>query len=63
MDGPSHYREAEHLVKALPSCMCETTGCIHEQMQLQRAQVHATLALTAATVDLDDGDLWAQVIL
>ena len=29
---------------------------------IARAQVHATLALTAATVDLDDGDAWQPLV-
>ena len=37
-DGPSHYREAERLV----------TG---DDQDIAAAQVHATLALAAATID------------
>jgi hypothetical protein len=63
MTGPEHYREAERLAQwagdyeegAQPDTVHVQAG--------QLAQVHALLALTAATVDLDDGDLWAQVIL
>jgi hypothetical protein len=51
MTGPEHWREAEHLVTALPSCACQHSGCWHEQMQIARAQVHATLALAATQVD------------
>ena len=63
MTGPQHWAKAEeHLAKA---ASIETDG--HEDGMsawYQRQGIgHALLALTAATVDLDDGDLWAQVIL
>jgi hypothetical protein len=38
MNGPEHYREAERLM----------TG---DDMEIAQAQVHATLALAAATVE------------
>lgn len=40
MTGPEHYAEAERLLKANP---------IQEPGNIDRAQVHATLALAAAT--------------
>ncbi len=59
MTGPEHYREAEqHLRWAIES---EQDGN-GERFNLAVAQVHATLAVAAATVGLDDGDIWAAVI-
>jgi hypothetical protein len=62
MTGPEHYREAEHLVTAPPSCACNHSGCWHEQMQIARAQVHATLALAAATA-VNDFQKWCAVAI
>ena len=54
--GPDHYREAERLL---------TSGS-HEAEATARAQVHATLALTAATAVPATTDAvlepWLQVI-
>jgi hypothetical protein len=47
--GPELFREARELAIGDPGCACEKSCCIHEQVQLQRAQVLATLALAAAT--------------
>lgn len=65
--GPHHYTEAERLIKIAereygdsqagdPYPACAAT--------LAAAQVHATLALAAATVvDLDEGDsAWMDVL-
>lgn len=52
MTGPELFRESQSLAHDDPGCACEVTCCIHEQVQLQRAQVLATLALAAATADL-----------
>ena len=51
MDGPSNYREAV-LITEDSRCDygCPHTGCQHEMAYLARAQVHATLALTAAVI-------------
>jgi hypothetical protein len=49
MTGPELYRESVSLAHDDPGCACERTCCIHEQVQLQRAQVLATAALAAAT--------------
>ena len=49
MTGPENYREAERILRDDSDCICETTGCAHEAAQLNRALVHATLALAAAT--------------
>ena len=46
MNGPEHYREAERLVGV--SKMHATTD-ENREIALARAQVHATLALAAAT--------------
>jgi hypothetical protein len=46
MTGPEHYREAE---KLLDEANAEPAGSEMERYQLDAAQVHATLALTAAT--------------
>lgn len=64
MTGPEHYRQAEVMAAAALEYKDETDQPETHHVQLgQLAQVHAILALAAATVDLDDGDLWAQVIL
>jgi hypothetical protein len=49
MTGPEHWEEADRILTG-ESCDygCPHTGCIHEAAYLARAQVHATLALTAA---------------
>ena len=50
MNGPQHYREAERRVTA--SDWQRQQGDMECAMhELAAAQVHATLALTAATVD------------
>jgi len=51
MTGPNNYREAV-LITEDSRCDygCPHTGCPHEMAYLARAQVHATLALTAATL-------------
>lgn len=53
MNGPQHWREADLILTgdADPcSYGCPHNGCPHEMAMLTRAQVHATLALTAATM-------------
>ena len=51
MTGPNNYREAV-LITEDSRCDygCPHTGCPHEMAYLARAQVHATLALTAAVI-------------
>jgi hypothetical protein len=51
MTGPNNYREAV-LITEDSRCDygCPHTGCQHEMAYLARAQVHATLALTAAVI-------------
>ena len=46
MTGPEHYREAED---ALETAAEEEIGSTGERYYLDKAQVHATLALAAAT--------------
>ncbi len=50
MTGAEHFAEAERIVLG-ERCDygCPHTGCTHEMAYLARAQVHATLALVAAT--------------
>ncbi len=50
MTGPEHFAEAERIVLG-ERCDygCPHGGCAHEMAYLARAQVHALLALTAAT--------------
>jgi len=54
MNGPEHYREAERLAATPYRNMGPNTVAL--------AQVHATLALAAATVDARRGgvDTWEQ---
>ncbi len=52
MTGPEHYKEAERLLRAAETARTEHVGEIQ-----QAAQVHATLALAAATVWPNDA-LW-----
>ena len=52
MTGPEHWAEADLILTgdADPcSYGCPHTGCPHEMAMIARAQVHATLALAAAT--------------
>jgi len=54
MNGPDHYKEAERL---LESARIDIDAAHHDgnrlehDTQVARAQVHATLALTAATIE------------
>jgi hypothetical protein len=56
MTGPEHFREAELLLGSGCEYMCPHSGCEHEAAQLARAQVHATLALAAATATVSEED-------
>ncbi len=49
MTGPEHYREAERLLAA-----AEVAPDVHVSEVQQAAQVHATLALAAATAMVGD---------
>jgi hypothetical protein len=52
VNGPQHWEEGDRILvgDADPrSYGCPHTGCPHEMAMIARAQVHATLALAAAT--------------
>jgi len=50
MTGPTNYREAEAELERGCDYGCPHAGCAHEMAYLARAQVHATLAQTAAVI-------------
>lgn len=56
MNGPEHYREAERLLGEVRKGYEDgpTMSYQHESCTLAEAQVHATLALAAATVEAAD---------
>lgn len=74
MSGPSHYREAERLLAEVETAAARIVaqGDMPERIvnlfnsnaarQLSIAQVHATLALAAATAtgDRQDRDVWQE---
>jgi hypothetical protein len=64
MNGPAHYLEAERLLTAQHQCLVtEDSGglCLFCISDVARAQVHAMLALAAATADpFCDGPTWAE---
>ena len=63
MNGPQHYREAEGWIKGFTEGAWDTKAANRDA--LMAAQVHATLALAAATIDahVDGGlDQWAEVL-
>jgi hypothetical protein len=49
MTGPENYAEAGRLLTGGLDCTCPRSDCEHAAVILARAQVHATLALAAAT--------------
>ena len=51
MTGPENYHGATLLLEDGCEYGCPHAGCAHEMARLVRAQVHATLALAAATAD------------
>ena len=61
MNGPEHYREAETLLALATDA---DAGARHRDvaMLLRFAQVHATLAVAAASVDAQRGGtrVWAE---
>lgn len=69
MTGPEHYREAERLLEEACDPADHGVGALHAHIGL--AQVHATLALAAATavadcgardgMDAADFEAWRQV--
>ncbi|MFD9630142.1 hypothetical protein [Streptomyces violascens] len=54
MTGPEHYREAERLLTEAAAEGAEGTYFVRPE-SLAAAQVHATLALAAATALIDSG--------
>jgi hypothetical protein len=54
VNGPEHYREAERLAEYAASPAAHHAEDSAEAAQI--AQVHATLALVAATANLDHGE-------
>ena len=71
MTGPEHYAEAERLAAhaetwadagGWAASMSTGERLSRRVGDLAAAQVHAMLALAAATVDLDDGDAWQPVL-
>ena len=70
MTGPEHYRKAEHL---LVRAHADEGGSDSERYHVAAAQVHATLALAAATAqvtidrhlaaeDADEVNAWLHVL-
>lgn len=51
MTGPEHYRAAERLITLAESCDWTTEVEAYRGPALAAAQVHATLALAAATAE------------
>lgn len=49
MTGPEHYREAERLINVAAAMMKPGASVADVQIHMDAAQVHATLALAAAT--------------
>ena len=68
MTGPEHYREAEAKLDAAHAIARPSSGHTDEDavsligVALQRAQVHATLALAAATADPWNDQDWKPVL-
>lgn len=64
MTGPEHYREAERLVakaRALGGGDTYNSAQVRPRVLLAEAQVHASLALAAATA-LQETDGWREVL-
>jgi hypothetical protein len=63
MTGPEHYREAEQLIAAARStAQASTLESTHRYAQtIAEAQVHAMLALAAATAVSSDSREWHNV--
>lgn len=57
MDGPSHYNEAEKLVQGGSSVLVGPTST-----DLTKALIHATLALTAATIGASLDSQWQSTV-
>ena len=65
MNGPAHYEQAELLITETCEFGCPHSGCVHVMKYVAEAQVHATLALAAATAlaafSLRDADEWLVI--
>lgn len=59
MTGPEHYAAAEHLAEYVENLPIERASEVAGNLAL--AQIHATLALVAATVEAYDSD-WVEVL-
>lgn len=57
MNGPDHYRAAE---EALDGAEQEPVGSTYERYYLDKAQVHATLAVAAALADRYGDGRWVK---
>jgi hypothetical protein len=64
MTGPEHWAEADLILSGDPcEYGCPHAGCPHEMRMIARAQVHATLALAAATaLQAGDWEEWVKAI-
>jgi hypothetical protein len=70
--GPEHFTAAARLAADAQSVEAALHASQDDEQRAAldrqharitaRGQIHAALALAAATVDLDDGDIWAEVI-
>ena len=63
MNGPEHYKEAERLLEHGPHYGRMTTE--QWRARVAEAQVHATLALAAATVEMhlsNNWTAWAEAV-
>lgn len=63
MTGPEHYRAAEGMLASVNSPNTDRYSVNTEvaRQMISEAQVHATLALAAAALGLDDSDNWPEV--
>lgn len=62
MNGPEHYRKAERLLAGAELDMCSHAegNIIEHNTSVARAQVHATLALAAATISAGGQQAYAN---
>ena len=65
MNGPTHYAEAERLLRHTEQAVSDQFGHGSEcaRQQIAMAQVHATLALAAAAAIATNGDDWEHVLV
>jgi hypothetical protein len=64
MTGAEHWKEADLIITGQRCDYgCPHAGCQHEMAYLARAQVHATLALTAATALAGYSGEWTEAIV